>query len=153
MAQYSVTHTCGHTTTHQLVGKTTDRDRRIDWLKGRDCLACHRAAETAAAAAQAEAQQLPPLSGSDKQIAWAERIRADQLTQSDRFWADYQRKAGEFFGREGRWPTDEERAQMDTWESAIAHLRGQASAAWWIDHRHDSARALIVACSAAVVRQ
>jgi hypothetical protein len=83
LAKYSVEHSCGHTETVQLVGKHKDRERRIEWLENHavcsECYATKRDAErTAANAAAAQANAaaaLPELTGSEKQIAWAESIR------------------------------------------------------------------------------
>lgn len=46
MAKYDVAHTCGHTQTYDLVGKSIDRERKIKWLGTETCTACKRAAET-----------------------------------------------------------------------------------------------------------
>ena len=47
MAQYTVEHTCGHTYTYQLYGKTSERERKMEWLAGQDCPDCRRKAEIA----------------------------------------------------------------------------------------------------------
>lgn len=43
MAQYQVTHSCGHTVTHQIYGTNShgERDRKVQWLRGRTCKACY----------------------------------------------------------------------------------------------------------------
>lgn len=83
MAKYHITHTCGHTCTHNIVGPERDRARKADWLRDRPCIECAKA-ETAAARAEEAASAtvanaatgLVALIGSDKQVAWAETIRA-----------------------------------------------------------------------------
>ena len=62
MAKYEVNHFCGHTQTHQLFGKHTERDRKIEWLGTTLCSDCYRieqdklhAVQSAAAAEKAEA--------------------------------------------------------------------------------------------------
>lgn len=70
-------------------GNRRDTDRYVTWLEqqGRLCSDCYsksldtlRAEESAAAALEAESAGLPALSGSLKQIAWAETLRLDRLT-------------------------------------------------------------------------
>jgi hypothetical protein len=83
MAKYDVTHSCGHTATHQIYGPGKERERKLDWLSTTLCYDCYatkrdaeRAAGNAAAAESNQVAGLVPLVGSPKQIAWAESIRA-----------------------------------------------------------------------------
>lgn len=46
MARYTITHRCGHEQTHQLYGKHSDRDRKLDWLATQDCSDCARMARS-----------------------------------------------------------------------------------------------------------
>lgn len=90
MAKYEVTFSCGHTDTVQLVGPVKERERKIKWFEESglcpDCFRAQREAErkaleeerreeTEAASANAEAMGLPQLIGTEKQVAWAVRIR------------------------------------------------------------------------------
>jgi hypothetical protein len=71
----------------QLYGKLEERRRKLDWYATSglcaDCYRSRQAQQRAQASAQAAstnaAQGLPALTGTDKQIAWAESIRADRL--------------------------------------------------------------------------
>ena len=86
MSKHTITHSCGHTHEYQLYGKSDERTRKIKWLETQECPACQKAAEAAEAAKKAEEEaaaakineelNLPVLSGSEKQIAWANCIRA-----------------------------------------------------------------------------
>lgn len=97
MAHYDITHTCGHDERIELFGKTSERERRIEWLQERPCTECwkkERAAEAearrnkeaamiveklgndAADAVNALSNATCTLEGSAKQVAWAEDIRA-----------------------------------------------------------------------------
>jgi hypothetical protein len=132
MAKYSVDHTCGHTETHQLVGPHKERDRKIAWLETTLCSECWRAeqerqrAEASAKAAEAnQSAGLPDLTGSEKQIAWAESIR---------------RPISDFLGVAEtemltRFTCSPE--ARDELAGAIAlvvdQVRGQTAAKWWID--------------------
>ena len=72
-----------------VVGRNrTDADRLAKWhqTEAHICPVCqdkHRAADNAASAAANEAAGLPALSGSDKQVAWAETIRKATLERLD----------------------------------------------------------------------
>ena len=79
--QYPITHTCGHTITHQLYGKGSERESRAAWLERQPCLQCKRDAELNAALNANQEAGLPALTGSEKQIAWAEQIRAKVITE------------------------------------------------------------------------
>jgi hypothetical protein len=83
MAKYRITRTCGHPETLQIAGPVAGRDRQAEYESGRLCYECYKAEQakqrTAAsqtAAEAAKASGLPSLTGSDKQVAWAETIRA-----------------------------------------------------------------------------
>jgi len=92
MAKYAITHSCGHTQTHALFGPGRDRERKLEWLAGTLCSDCwqaekdrQHAAETAAAQAQAQIAGLPALTGTPKQVGWAEALRAQALNSLDEF--------------------------------------------------------------------
>lgn len=80
MAWYEVTYRCGHTGRVQLFGKTTKRYETLDWMsRSVLCDECKQAEferNNAAAAQKNAAIGLPQLTGSVKQIAWAESLRA-----------------------------------------------------------------------------
>lgn len=89
MAQYSVTHTCGHEHTHHLTGPQRNRQWRQEQLAEQPCPACEdalreaaRAKQNAASAAAAKAAGLPSLTGTEKQIAWAETIRGGRVREA-----------------------------------------------------------------------
>lgn len=150
MAKYTVTHTCGHTEDVQLFGAEKERARRLSGMRNRLCATC----EAEQAAESAKASGLIPLTGSDKQIAWGNQIRAERLPQM--------RKAAETAEAE----MTAMRTNMDN-EELVAQIMekknmtreeflrivdsqlkvrqqivdkyvtavGQASAIWWIENR------------------
>ena len=127
MAQYEITYRCGHTDTVQIYGTNVhgERERKAASYGYRDCPACQ-----AAKAGQANKDAgLATLEGSDKQIAWAEEIRGKFMPMLDQ----------ERQGCADHGATAEQLAKIDT---VLAWLRGQKSAAWWIDHRLSSHTAL-----------
>lgn len=86
MAKYTVKHTCGHEQEYQLFGKHSERERRLEWLATQDCPNCRRAAEekkNAEAIAGSPFAEIENtvLSGSEKQIAWAQNIRKAFLAE------------------------------------------------------------------------
>ncbi len=136
MAKYEVEHSCGHKQTHQLFGKSTERDRKINWLGTTLCSECYRAeqdklhaAQSAAAAEKAQAVGLPQLTGSPKQIAWAEMIRATALltiAEEEKFLlstisADL--------------PPEIQQEVRDALVLISSVPREQTEARWWIDRR------------------
>ncbi len=85
MAYNTITYACNHTTREQLYGPMAARERTIERALDRLCPDCYRAkldaeraAEAAVAAEAAKAGGLPALTGTPKQVAWAESIRAKQ---------------------------------------------------------------------------
>lgn len=75
MAQYQVEHSCGCVKTYQLYGPTKERHSRIAWLETQECPDCRRERENAENAKKAEEAGRPELTGSEKQVAWANTIR------------------------------------------------------------------------------
>jgi hypothetical protein len=123
MAKYEINHACGHTVTHNIGGKTSDRDGKAEWLSRRDCPDCWAAqkkAEKEAEEAKAKqlAEGLPPLIGTEKQIAWAEKIRAAVYVSGLKFLSGL---------------------SNDKKREPEKHLRQYIDAAtdahWWIDNR------------------
>jgi hypothetical protein len=83
MSWYNVNYACGHSDRMQVYGPTKDRQDIADREGRKDCPDCWRKAQderNAAATLQAQADNtaagLPTLTGSTRQIAWAETIRA-----------------------------------------------------------------------------
>lgn len=108
----TITHACGHQEEIQVFGKRAERERKIAWLEAQVCAEC-RAAEAAEAS---KAAGMAALTGSAKQIAWAEDLRSETM---DAIAALKTR-------------TDDEAARKDR---VIAYLGGITSAEWWIDNR------------------
>lgn len=116
MSKYTITHTCGHTVVHNIVGKHTDRDSKAQWLESTDCPECYakikqeqREASDAAAIAASEA--CGELSGSEKQIAWAHKIRGKTLERAKKI----------FEGKE--------------YDLCLQLFAAANSAKWWIDNK------------------
>lgn len=128
MAWHTITHSCGHTERHQLYGPGKTRDWRAAKLAEDPCEACRKveqdAANAKAAAANAEAG-LPALTGSDKQVAWAETVRAAKL---DAIPAAIEELQGQC--PKAKWPEVEGKII-----AATDAMQAQTAASWWIDRR------------------
>lgn len=89
MAWFEIKYNCGHTGREQIYGKTADREKKAIWLgQNKVCPDCYeknlvakRAAANEAAKKAAETQGLPALTGSKKQVAWAETIRQEKIAR------------------------------------------------------------------------
>ncbi|WP_156782602.1 phosphatase domain-containing protein [Acidihalobacter yilgarnensis] len=149
----TVRHACEHVTLYPFYGDDdyTWADR-IQQLTAGACLLCQaeeaeaeRARQAATARLAAQARGLPPLEGSEKQVAWAEGVRLSAFGGIDKLtvWV-------------ARVDAEAEREDPDHWRTikqgiarATAYLEAQTEARWWIDHRHgisnslDGGRALV----------
>ena len=133
MAWTTVTHSCGHTDRHQLYGPGRNRDWRAERLAEEPCEACRKAEFEAANADAAKANAaagLPALSGTEKQVLWAESIRLVKLDQARRAML------GALSALESQMLFGDE---VDPDDPALGHvvdaLRAVTSARWWIDRR------------------
>jgi len=94
---------------------------------------------------QARERGLPPLEGSDKQVAWAETIRLNAFGAIDKVlkWRD------QVNARAEEEDPDHWHTVVQGIDRAIEYLEQQVEAKWWIDHRHgmfnnlDGGRALL----------
>jgi hypothetical protein len=81
-----ITHACGHEQIHYLSGLASQQERKARWLettKCRTCFVATKQAEQAEAAVRDGAAiahlELPLLTGSDRQVAWATSLRASRF--------------------------------------------------------------------------
>jgi hypothetical protein len=135
MALYTISHSCGHETERQIYGTNVrnERGRKAAWFAGQPCTACTAAArqaeytaENTLAAELAAAENLPRLTGTDRQVAWATTIRAAALDKLTARGAEQARLAR----------TPEQHAELDALMGRCrAALVEQTVAAWWIDRR------------------
>lgn len=123
MAKYDVTYACGHPGTVDLYGKGSERERKLAWMENNMlCPDCYRAERRAKAMDGIEALNLPDLTGTSKQIAWAETLRGEVFHELK----DLEKKA------EKAAESDERTAEFLTW------LKSQTDAKFWIDKRGTS---------------
>lgn len=121
--KYEVKMSCGHTETIQLFGKCADRERKIEWLERYGlCEECKKE-QVAKEIKKAEEAGLPELEGSEKQIAWAAKIRNGFMP-----------KAKEALERNSKVPF-----AKDWYDWFVS----QTKASYWIDIRDDTIREIV----------
>jgi hypothetical protein len=120
MAKYTITHSCGHQSTFELFGPSKQREWRLQQEEQRLCYDCYqkeRAKQTAELAEKNREIGLPPLKGTEKQVQWAECIRAEAVVNMERHE-----------------PILSERDKAK-FRKALDIIYSKDSAAWWIDNR------------------
>jgi 3'-phosphoadenosine 5'-phosphosulfate sulfotransferase (PAPS reductase)/FAD synthetase len=127
--KYSVIHSCGHAGSVTLFGPGKERDRKLAWLAKQPCRDCLADTTQERAMIQADARELPELTGSPKQIEWATRCRYHALTLLDRVLRDAE-------ARPARIPIPEKLpGESDPrLGDLIAKLYAEDAARFWIDH-------------------
>lgn len=120
--KYEVTMSCGHKKTVELFGKTEDREKKIKWLENWGlCSKCREEEE------MEKAKDLPPLTGTEKQVRWAIQIRnkmLDKLTVKDT--ARYTKEA------------------MSQYNHFLDWLKNKTEAKYWIDHNDAYIREILM---------
>lgn len=131
MSKHKITYACGHSDDVQIYGPYSGRDAQAERLAQKLCPACYqaklaaeRAAESAAAAEQAKSSGLPSLTGSAKQIAWAESIRAKAAAQ-----------LAELSAKLDAAPATANHAAIAIAREIISSTLAQTDARAWIDSR------------------
>ena len=107
-------------------------DSKARWAEAQgwicdDCTKAEQAAESRHAAERNAAEGLPPLTGTEKQVQWAETIRRHKLDQLATLMA------GEPLS--GVQPLSANDKANPLFEPTIEALRASDSASWWIDHK------------------
>lgn len=142
MAKHGVTYSCGHEGTITLFGPYRERERKLNWYHDSAlCPDCYRAKiekeriEASQAAAVANAGQgLPALSGSPKQIAWAETIRAEAIKALDEFISKLKSRLEQ--ATAANHPEAEKASNlMEVAYKHVASIKAHIEAHWWIEHR------------------
>lgn len=127
MAKYTVTQACGHDEVVALVGPISQREWRLENVEPQKlCSECYHAElarrreeENREAAEAAKEMSLPALTGTEKQIAWAETVRQQLLGALD-----------EFVYTRSRLDAKDPKVM-----EALEQIRSKTEARWWIDHR------------------
>jgi len=129
MAWYCGTYTCGHEGRTNVIGPTKNRqwkiDRHFDDICP-DCKEVKRMEENEKSAKLAIEMELPELTGTEKQVAWANTIRVKATGKFD-------------FEVEDEKNEDKKRLLGEAFQFI---LQNRTKASWWIDTRSDGARSM-----------
>lgn len=141
MAKYGGTYTCGHEGNVQIYGPTKNRE----WIRERHfdrlCEECRKkeiAAENVRAMQQAKEMKLPDLTGSEKQVAWANSIRIRMIGDLE----DLLDKLDDLVEKHKEKASKEEMDFAESIRAAIHRILAyvamtEQSSRWFIDHRND----------------
>lgn len=87
MAKYEVTYSCGHTDTVQIYGKNEERERELKWMENSLCPECYKKWKREDNKQKVQEIlgdiELPLLTGTDKQIAYAESLRDEYIIRDN----------------------------------------------------------------------
>lgn len=104
-----------------LFGPTRDRNRKLEWMHTILCPECQKAAAEEARKKKAGELGMPELKGTEKQVAWAEKIRLEIFGMTE---DPLELKLCE---REG--------ITKENYEKGMEYAFGKDKASWWIDNR------------------
>lgn len=117
-----ITFSCGHEGTIEVFGKSEERERKIKYFEEYglcpDCYKAEKQKETEEFAVKCE---LPELKGSEKQVAWANKIRKEKIEEFEKEKPAIRKGAGDDFA--------------DFLNDFTTNYYKNTSASWWIDHR------------------
>lgn len=126
MAKYEIKMACGHTETHNIVGTNVhgEREKKAEWLSTRLCYECYKKQQAEAADKATADAALPELTGSEKQVSWANDIRG--------------KAAPVIAAMQEKIKANAEKSPKQTaaMQLVLDELRAQTSAKWWIDNRN-----------------
>ena len=103
--KYNITYSCGHEGIVTLFGKQADRDKMIKFYEEKGiCPDCYKSEQNAIIDEEAATHNLPELEGTDKQVAWAKKIRHEFLGSYKKIWLtrnteDKQQNARAFYDK------------------------------------------------------
>lgn len=143
MAQFMINHTCGHNVASQLYGTENLRPQRAAWLATRPCLDCQQAQARLSVETWTATHNLKALEGTEKQIAWANKIRQAVILAVEQ-------KIEEMV------MSSVERDAEDVRSYSVRVLKllaQQGKAAFWITRRDASAKSIVLEFIAMLKRQ
>lgn len=119
----NITYSCGHQGTINVFGKSEERERKIKYFEEYglcpDCYKAEKQKETEEFAVKK--CELPELKGSEKQVAWANKIRKEKIEEFEKEKPAIRKGAGDDFA--------------DFLNDFTTNYYKNTSASWWIDHR------------------
>lgn len=131
--KYQVTFSCGHEGKVEVFGKNSARQYKIDQAAKGICPECVKEQKELAASAIVTTG-LPELEGSEKQIAWAIKIRDKVIAEFNSFTADDM----EYVIDQVRYEHKKEMTE-EAVRAAFENVKKQTSASFFINYRGDIA--------------
>lgn len=142
--KYDITYSCGHVGEVNLLGPGKERERKIWYYENhRVCPECEQKAREEAnrqAAKLAAERSMPELCGSEKQVAWANRIRECVRTA----WEELRAELEEDITKLSTSQDDEKNRMLlqsakqfqgISYKTMDFIFKTKADASWWIDAR------------------
>ena len=126
MAKYDVTYGCGHTDTVDLGGRADYRQWKLSKLENELCPECQKIAFYNTISKYEEEYALPELSGTEKQIKCARKIRYNILKKLE---ADNKKEFKDYAESHG----DDEAREKEY--EFLSLFYKQARASWWFDRK------------------
>lgn len=143
--KYDGTYACGHTGTIDVFGKNDYREWKIKNEFSGFCPECRkeklekeRAEALEKAKKQAEEMKLPQLLGTEKQVAWAERIRADFVAYAENQLEKAVEIAADMKEKNPKEPQKYDN-QVAIIEKAFEEVLNNPNAKFWIENREKRA--------------
>ena len=136
MAQYTINYTCGHSEVKQMFGPEKERASKRAWLEKGVCLDCQRAKEAQVALQEAQTLHIVELTGSEKQIAWALRLRSEFIASFEKDLEGAQQKTDKGVQEPNGYTVADGRAAF------YRVINRYTTAKWWIENRDGYRRAL-----------
>ena len=126
MAWYYGEYSCGHEGRVNVVGPTKNRQWKVDRHFENKCEECIKKdfeKENEKAMEESKELELPDLQGTEKQVAWASKIRLEIINKLNSV------ESVAYFN------DDYEKISLDSAELVDYIMSNKTSAAWWIDYR------------------
>lgn len=142
MSQFYGTYSCGHEGTVNIFGPTKDRERKAEWEFSGLCPDCYkkkqeeeREKENQKAAEASAEMELPELSGTTKQSAWANTLRINFVDKYNAFLDEFRKR-----GEKKVYLHDNDGFKVLATEQQLVGLRDwilehKTDAKYWIDNR------------------
>lgn len=142
MAWYYGTYSCGHDGRTNIVGPTKNRERKAEWHFSGLCPECYekkqkeeRKAANKEAAEKSAEMELPELSGTEKQVAWANTLR---LKAINNLYLELE-KLDKIFQENGIISITKENISIKEMSEAIDYfVNTYKNAKFWIETRNES---------------
>lgn len=124
---------CGHEIEVEVFGSADERENKIKWYENHVCSDCYKAQQTAD-------NGLPALTGTEKQISWAESIRAKRLDEVKALYHQTAERNRKVLAAHPERAADAKKAQDDLdkfYAQVMAWMQSKCDACFWIDTRDE----------------